>query len=104
MTLTNGAASVTVTARGITGGNDRNGYMIFVSFNQEPGEAPATGCAVRANSAGAGEGDPFPTPYTSISVPILDVSYNSCREFIDTGYSSPMSNFLQETVQLSLRK
>jgi hypothetical protein len=104
MTLTNGTASVTVTARGITAGTDRQGYTIFMSFNQNSGEAPATGCAVRGNSVGSQEGDPFPQPYTSITIPTFNISYASCRGFIDTGYSSPLSNFLQETVQLSLRK
>ncbi len=106
MTLTNGAASVTVTAGGITGGNDPQGYKIFLSFTSKAGDFSAfPTCAVLGNSAGASqEGEPFPSPYTSISVPAFSINYNSCRGFIDTGYSSSLSNSLQETVQLNMHK
>lgn len=106
LTLTNGAASVTVTARGNTSGNDRLGYVIFVSFNQNAGEAPATGCAIIGASTPATQaGDPFPAPYTSISVPRFDISYSGCRGgLIDTGYPNAQSNFLRETVRLELAK
>jgi hypothetical protein len=106
MTLTSGGASVTVTARGNTSGNDRQGYAIHTSFNSHSGDIPAgsTGCTVRGNTMGPQEGDPFPQPYTTISVPVFSISYSGCRGFIDSGYSSPQSNFIQETVQLNLRK
>jgi hypothetical protein len=106
MTLTNGGASVTVTARGNTSGNDRNGYSIHTSFNPHAGDIPSglTGCTVRANTEAPRAGDPFPQPYTTISVPVFSISYSGCRGFIDTGYSSPQSNFIQETAQLNLRK
>jgi|CXWK01.1.fsa_nt_gi hypothetical protein len=105
MTLTNGAATVTVTARGATSGNDGQGYAVFVSFNQNAGEAPATGCSVRGNSTGAMAGEPFPAPYTRITIPTFNISYSGCRGgLVDTGYSSPLSNFLQETVRLELSK
>lgn len=105
LTLTNGAASVTVTARGITGGNDRQGYAIFMSFNQEAGEAPATGCRLIASTVQMGEGEPFPAPYNRITIRGLDVSYSGCRGgLISTGFSNPMSDFLQETARLELSK
>ena len=104
MTLTNGTTSVTVTARGITGGNDRQGYAIVVSFNQNAGEAPATGCAVIGGPAGA-SGEPFPAPYTRIAIPTFDISYSGCRGgLINTGFSSPQTNFLREIVSLDLSK
>jgi hypothetical protein len=107
MTLTNGGTSVTVPAQGNTAGNDRNGYSIHMSFNSELGSTspdPAV-CTVRGNSAPVRqEGDPFPQPYRTISVPTFQISYSGCRGLVDTGYSSPQSNFLQENVQLSLQK
>jgi hypothetical protein len=89
-----------------TAGNDRQGYKIHTSFNSHAGDIPAgsTGCTVRGNTEGAQEGDPFPQPYTTISVPVFNISYAGCRGFIDTGYSSPQSNFIQETAQMSLWK
>jgi hypothetical protein len=105
MTLTNGAASVTVTANGITAGNDQRGYSIHLDFSSKAGDSPTfPNCGLLGNSAGAQEGDPFPSPYTSISVPAFSVNYNGCRGFIDTGYSSPLANSLQETGQLSMHK
>jgi hypothetical protein len=104
LTLTSGGASVTLQARGGTGGNDQNGYTIHMSFSSNAGDFPAfPSCSVRGNSIPQ-TGDPFPSPYTAITVPGFDISYSGCRGFIDTGYSSPQANFLQETVQLSLRK
>jgi hypothetical protein len=105
LTLTNGAASVTVTARGITGGNDRQGYAIWVSFNQEPGELPTNGCAVLASTVQTQEGEPFPAPYNRFTIRGLDISYSGCRGgLISTGYSDPQSNFLRETVRLEMSK
>ena len=107
-TLTNGASSVTVPAQGSTSGNDRNGYSIHMSFNSQLGSTspdPAV-CTVRGNSASVRqEGDPFPQPYKTISVPTFQISYSGCRgRLVDTGYSDPLSNFLQETVELNLQK
>ena len=106
MTLTSGGASVTVTARGNTSGNDRQGYVIHTSFNSHAGDIPAgaTGCTIRANTEAPQGGDPFPQPYTTISVPAFNISYSGCRGFIDTGYPNPQSNFIQEIGQLNLRK
>ena len=107
-TLTSGGSSVTVQTQGSTSGNDRNGYSIYMSFNSQLGTTspdPAV-CTVRGNSASVRqEGDPFPQPYRTISVPTFQISYSGCRGgLVETGYSSPMSNFLQETVQLNLQK
>jgi hypothetical protein len=106
MTLTSGGASVTVTARGNTSGNDRQGYVIHTSINSHTGDIPAAapGCTVRGNTEAPQGGDPFPQPYSTISVPAFNISYNGCRGVIDTGYSSPLSNSIQEIVQLNLRK
>lgn len=105
MTLTNGAASVTVQARGLTGGNDRQGYTIHISLNSNAGDFAAfPSCSVRGNSAGAQSGDPFPSPYTTITTPAFSISFSGCRGFIDTGYPNAQSNFIQETGQLNLRK
>ena len=86
-------------------GNDSSGYTLHMSITSKTGDSPAfPTCTMNANSAGAQQGDPFPSPYTSISVPVFSITYNTCRGFIDTGYSSALSNSLQETVQLSMRK
>lgn len=104
LTMTNGAASVTVTARGSTGGNDRQGYAIWVSFNQENNELPTTGCAVRAATVTMPGGEPFPAPYNRFTIRGLDITYSGCRGgLISTGYSGD-SNFLRETVRLEMSK
>ncbi|MGE0447287.1 MAG: hypothetical protein AB7P99_18835 [Vicinamibacterales bacterium] len=105
LTLTNGEASVTVMARGSTGGNDREGYGISMSFNQEPGELPTTGCAVLAGPVGGGDGRNFPAPYNRFTFNGLDISYSGCRGgLISTGYSDPQTNFLREVVSLEMSK
>lgn len=105
LTLTNGAASVTVTARGSVGGNDRQGYGIFMSFNQNAGEAPTTGCALIAATVQTPEGEAFPAPYNRIVIRGVDISYSGCRGgLISTGYSNPQTNFLREIVRLELSK
>jgi hypothetical protein len=102
MTLTNGGASVTVTAKGSTAGNDRSGYTIHLMLSSNTGDiAGFPDCTVRANTAGSGTGDPFRQPYTSISVPALDISYSGCAGFVEY---PPQRNFVQETVGLSLTK
>lgn len=105
LTLTNGAASVTVTARGITGGNDRQGYAIFITFNQNASEWPAAGCRVIAATVQSQTDDPFPAPYNRITIRALDISYSGCRGgLISTGFANPLSDFLQEIARLELSK
>ena len=102
MTLTNGGATVTITAKASTAGNDKSGYSIHMQLSSNSGDIPAfPSCAVRGNTAGNGQGDPFAQPYTAISVPNLDISYAGCAGFVD--YSG-QANFLQETARLSLNK
>lgn len=106
LTLTNAGTSVTVTARGNVSGNDRQGYEIFVSFNQNAGDAPTSGCAITASSAGGANGNvPFAAPYNRITIPTLDISYSGCRGgVISTGYSNAQSNFLRENARLEMSK
>jgi len=105
MALTNGAATAQTTVQGNTAGNDKNGYTIHMSFSSNPGDSAGfPNCTIRGNTNGPQEGDPFPSPYSAITVASFSISYNSCRGFIDTGYSDPLANFLQETVQLTLHK
>jgi hypothetical protein len=103
MTLTNGiGTSVTVTANGNTAGNDKSGYSIHMQLTSNPGDISAfPNCSVRGNTAGGGQGDPFPQPYNAISVPAVDVSYSGCAGFVE--YPA-QSNFLQETARLTLNK
>jgi hypothetical protein len=107
MTLTNGGATATTTATGNTAGNDKQGYTIHMSFSSNPGDNAGTGfpnCTILGSTIGPQTGEPFPSPYANISVPAFQINYNSCRGFIDTGYSDPLANFLQETIQLTLHK
>jgi hypothetical protein len=102
MTLTNGAASITVTANGITSGNDKDGYKIHLDFQSKSGDSPAfPACSI----VGSDDADPWPSPYTSISAPAFNITYNGCRGFIDTGYSNAQACCLQEAgSQLSMHK
>jgi hypothetical protein len=105
VTLTNGSATAKTTGKGNTAGNDKNGYTIHMEFSSNAGDSPGfPNCTIRGNTTGPQSGDPFPSPYAAITVPAFSISYNSCRGFIDTGYSDPLANFLQETVQLTLHK
>lgn len=98
MTLTNGATSVTITAKGITAGNDQQGYTIFMQLTSKAGDIAAfPNCTVLGNTPGGGQGDPFPTPYSAITVPAFDLSYNACTGFVE-------ANFVRETVAVTLRK
>jgi hypothetical protein len=104
MTISNGSATITVTMNGITSGNDNNGYMLHLDFNSKAGDSTAfPNCSAIGNTAGSGA-DPFPSPFTTITVPALQISYSFCRAFIVTGYPNAQSDFLQETVQLNLHK
>lgn len=103
MTLTNGGTSVTIRAIGNTAGNDRNGYTIHMQLTSNQGEIAAfPTCTIFGDSVGSQEGDRFPQPYNRISVATFDISYNSCRGFIE--YPSPTQNSLRETVQLTPTK
>ena len=103
MTLTNGGTSVTIRASGNTSGNDSNGYKISMSLTANTGEiAGFPTCNINGSHVGSQEGDPFPQPYTRISVPALDMSYNNCRGFIE--YASPTNSSLTERTQLNLSK
>jgi hypothetical protein len=98
MTLTSGGISIIVTARGGTSGNDSVGHRIHTSFmDAAGGNAALPGCTVRGNTNGPQEGDPFPSPYTTITVPAFSITYNSCPGFVQ-------GNFLQEIVQITLTK
>ena len=102
MTLTNGANSVTVQVKGNLGGNDSQGYSLYLQLTSNAGDNPAfPGCTVIGNSASSQQGDPFPKPYTAITVAVLDVSYNSCAGFVEY---APLSNFLRENGRLTLTK
>lgn len=104
LTLTNGAASATVTARGNTSGNDR-GYRVHMSFNAQLVNAPAGGCTIRGATSGPQEGEPFPSPYTRITIPTFSIQYSGCRGgLISTGYPNAQSDFLEETARLELSK
>jgi len=99
ITLTNNGMSVTITAQGNVSGNDNSGYTIHMSFQSNSGDIPALPtCAIRGNTNA--QGDPFPKPFTSISVPSFNISYAGCRGFVDT----QVGDFIQETAQLSLTK
>lgn len=98
MTLTNGANSVTVRARGNLGGNDRQGYSIHMQLEATRGEIAAfPNCAVIGVTRSEGGGDPFPRPYTSITVSSLELNYNDCLGFIE-------QRFAREIGRLSLTK
>jgi hypothetical protein len=96
LTLTNSATggSVTVTGQGNTAGNDRSGYTIHMSLQTD---AVFPNCTVRGNTSSPQGGDPFPSPYRSISVPAFSISYFGCEAFLG-------QNNVQETVQLNLTK
>jgi hypothetical protein len=99
MTLTNNGTSVTITAKGSTAGNDKSGYSIHMMLSSNSGDIPAfPSCAIRGNTSGGGQGDPFKQPYTSISAPAVDISYTGCAAFVDN------SPFVQERVALTLSK
>lgn len=101
MTLTNGTNSVTMNARGNLGGNDSQGYSIYLQLTSNTGDNPAfPDCRVVGNTLSGS--DPFPKPYTAVTIAALDVSYSGCRGFVE--YASPLQNFLQETVRLTLTK
>jgi hypothetical protein len=101
MTLTNGANSVTVNAKGNLGGNNSQGYTVFLQLTSNAGDNPAfPTCTVTGNTAANGS-DPLPKPYTSLTVEALSVSYNACGGFVQ--YSG-LQNFLQETARLTLTK
>jgi hypothetical protein len=100
MTLTNGGASVTITAKGSTSGNDKLGYSIHMQLTGNSGEIPGfPTCSVLGSTTGSG--DPFPQPYNAISVPAVDVTYSGCAGFVE--YPG-LSNSLRETARLSLTK
>jgi hypothetical protein len=102
MTLTNGGTSVTIKAKGATAGNDKQGYSIHMQLTSDSGDIPAfPDCKVLGNTAGSGQGDPFRQPYTSISVPTLEVSYLGCAGFVE---NPPQTNFFRETAALILTK
>jgi len=104
MTISNGVASITVTANVITSGNDNNGYTFHLDFNSKPGDSTAfPNCSASGSTAGSGA-DPFPSPFTTITVPAFQISWGFCRAFIVTGYPNAQSDFLQETVQLNMHK
>lgn len=102
LTLTNSAnVSVTITATGVSGGNDSSGYRIHMSFVGNAGQIPAfPGCAIMGNTQNDPP-DPFPSPYNKITVAAFQINYNGCKGFVDP---PGLANGLQEVVQLSLSK
>ena len=103
LTLSNGqGVSVQATGEGGTAGNDNQGYKILVWFQSD---AVAPNCTVRGNSEGAQsqsstpQGDPFPAPYTTITVSAFNITYVGC-----TALLGPTGLNLAETVQLRLVK
>jgi hypothetical protein len=105
MTIGNGSATVTVTANAITSGNDSNGYTMHLDLSSKAGDSVAFPNCTIGGSTNAPEGhDPFPSPFTTINIPAFGISYGFCRAFIITGYPNSQSDFLQETVQLSMHK
>ena len=99
MTLTNNGVSLTVPGRASASGNNSNGYDLHFSINTNPGDIVGfPGCSVRASPSGALPR--FTAPYKTIAI-TLQISYAGCNAFIEP---PPLSNFLQETVQLNISK
>jgi hypothetical protein len=94
MTLSSGNVSATTTGQGNVAGNDSKGYTIFLSLS-----SAGPGCTVRGSSDGPTEGQPFPQPFKTISIPVFSISYLQCQDLL--GSNTP---FLEEKVQLNLTK
>jgi hypothetical protein len=99
MTITGPSGNTTSVAKGITAGNDKNGYSIFIQFTDTTPQAP---CSVKANSA-TQTGDSYPSPYTTITVPSLQVFVNGQCQGIFDGAGTQNVN-LQEFVRMVLTK
>ncbi|MBY0495212.1 MAG: hypothetical protein K2Y23_13455 [Cyanobacteria bacterium] len=99
MTLTNNGVSIIVPGRAAASGNNSLGYDMHVSINTNPGDvAGLPNCTVRASPVGSLPR--FTAPYKSIAT-TLQIFFASCEAFITP---PPLSNFLQETVQLNVNK
>lgn len=99
MTLSGASGSTTAAVRGVTAGNDSLGYKIYMQVSEATPPGP---CKVTGNSATGGAGDPFPSPFTTITVPALTIAYVAdCRGVIAGGTQQTNVN---ETVQLTLTK
>jgi hypothetical protein len=95
VTLSNSSgATAELMAQGNTAGNDNNGYTIWMSFQSN---AVAPNCTVRGATSGSQQGDPFPAPYRTITVPAFSITWIGCAAFVG-------SINLAETVQLNLVK
>ena len=95
LTLSNtSGTSVQLRGQGNTAGNDKNGYKIHMSFQSD---AVAPNCTVRGNTSAPQEGDPFPSPYRTITVPAFSITWTGCTALVG-------SLNLAETVQLNISK
>jgi len=100
MALTFGGATVTVTGRVTSGGNEKNGYAVTISMQAARGDIAAfPNCSVFGGANGAAV--PFASPYRSISIAV-HMAYRSCDGFITP--PSPLNNSVEEDAQLTLTK
>jgi hypothetical protein len=98
VTLTGPSASTTAAARGLTGGNDKSGYNLHLQWSDM---TPPAACSVKASST-TQSGDPYPSPYTTITASLQVFVNGDCRGIFD-GATTPFAN-ITETARLSLTK
>jgi hypothetical protein len=98
LTLTGPTASTSVLGEAGTAGNDKLGYTVGLWLRDA---TPPSGCRVTAGLNQGQTGDPYPSPYTTITATSTLFVAGDCRGVFDGG--SQQTN-LTETVRISLSK